>query len=246
MKNIKYKILRTITLMGTLMADEIIKYSDLGERESIAEANIIEQLNAMLRDLEECFRELLFMVKDLDEGKTVVVDKRYGRIRNIKESVENASLNLMDYVIKVSPALTFRDIYLYIIQDVVRAAEHAEAAAYRNLLLNTKEFERLPDKLYVELDETVRKIIDMISKVRLMLEKLRSDQKYVRELYVELIKMENVVDEYYREGGLEIIKNYSKDVGTLILLKELFDKLEDAADILKRVGTYIRFISIHR
>jgi len=229
-----------------LMADEIIRYSESGEQESIAETNIVEQLNIMLRDLEECFRELLFMVKDLDEGRAVAVDKRYRRVRSIKDNIENTSVNLMDYVIKVSPILTFKDIYLYLIQDIVRAAEHAEAAAYRNLLLNTKEFERLPDKLYAELDETVRKIIDMVSKVRTMLEKIRADQKYIRELYIELLKVENAVDEYYRESGLEIIKHYSKDVGALILLKELFDKLEDSADIMKRVGTYIRFISIHR
>ena len=229
-----------------LMADEIIRYSESGEQESIAETNIVEQLNIMLRDLEECFRELLFMVKDLDEGRAVAVDKRYMRVRSIKDNIENTSVNLMDYVIKVSPILTFKDIYLYLIQDIVRAAEHAEAAAYRNLLLNTKEFERLPDKLYAELDETVRKIIDMVSKVRTMLEKIRADQKYIRELYIELLKVENAVDEYYRESGLEIIKHYSKDVGALILLKELFDKLEDSADIMKRVGTYIRFISIHR
>jgi len=228
------------------MADEIIRYSESGEQESIAETNIVEQLNIMLRDLEECFRELLFMVKDLDEGRAVAVDKRYGRVKSIKDNIENTSINLMDYVIKVSPILTFKDIYLYLVQDIVRAAEHAEAAAYRNLLLNTKEFERLPDRLYAELDETVRKIIDMVSKVRTMLEKIRANQKYIRELYIELLKVENAVDEYYRESGLEIIKHYSKDVGALILLKELFDKLEDSADIMKRVGTYIRFISIHR
>jgi len=229
-----------------MMADEIIRYSESGEQESIAETNIVEQLHTMLRDLEECFRELLFMVKDLDEGKAIAVDKRYGRIKSIKDNIENTSISLMDYVIKVSPILTFKDIYLYLIQDIVRAAEHAEAAAYRNLLLNTKEFERLPDRLYAELDETVRKIIDMVSKVRSMLEKIRADQRYIRELYIELLKVENAVDEYYRESGLEIIKHYSKDVGALILLKELFDKLEDSADIMKRVGTYIRFISIHR
>ncbi len=229
-----------------MMADEIIRYSESGEQESIAETNIVEQLHAMLRDLEECFRELLFMVKDLDEGKAIAVDKRYGRIKSIKDNIENVSISLMDYVIKVSPILTFKDIYLYLIQDIVRAAEHAEAAAYRNLLLNTKEFERLPDRLYAELDETVRKIIEMVAKVRSMLEKIRADQRYIRELYIELLKVENAVDEYYRESGLEIIKHYSKDVGALILLKELFDKLEDSADIMKRVGTYIRFISTHR
>ncbi len=200
----------------------------------------------MLRNVEEIYRELIFMFKDLDEGKAMAVNKRYSRIRIIKDDVEDMSINLMEYVIRVSPALTFKDVYVSIIQNLVRAAEHGEAAAYRNLLLSNKEFERLPDNLYALMDAMLRKLIEMIDINRSMLSKVGTNHKQVRELYLKLIKAENAVDELHRESGLEIIRKYSGDVGALILIKELFDKLEDAADILKRVGTYIRYISLHR
>ncbi len=230
------------------MAEEAIRFDEggMGERESIAESQIMEQLMAMMRNVADEYRELLYMFKDLDEGKSVAVERRYKKIRSVKDSVEEAGIKLMEYVIRVSPALTFKDVYVTIIQDLVRAAEHGEAAAYRNLLLSNKEFERLPDTLYAILDAILRKLIEMVETNSEMLMKVGTNHKQVGELYLKLMKEENSVDELYRESGLKTIKNYSNDVGTLILIKELFDKLEDAADILKRVGTYIRYISLHR
>ncbi len=230
------------------MAEEAIRFDEGGmrERESIAESQIMEQLMDMMRNVADEYRELLYMFKDLDEGKSVAVERRYKKIRSVKDSVEEAGIKLMEYVIRVSPALTFKDVYVTIIQDLVRAAEHGEAAAYRNLLLSNKEFERLPDALYAILDAILRKLIEMVETNSEMLMKVGTNHKQVGELYLKLMKEENSVDELYRESGLKTIKNYSNDVGTLILIKELFDKLEDAADILKRVGTYIRYISLHR
>ncbi len=230
------------------MAEEAIRFDEGGmrEQESIAESQIMEQLMAMMRNVADEYRELLYMFKDLDEGKSVAVERRYKKIRSVKDSVEEAGIKLMEYVIRVSPALTFKDVYVTIIQDLVRAAEHGEAAAYRNLLLSNKEFERLPDTLYAILDAILRKLIEMVETNSEMLMKVSTNHKQVGELYLKLMKEENSVDELYRESGLKTIKNYSNDVGTLILIKELFDKLEDAADILKRVGTYIRYISLHR
>ncbi|GEM_PF-495530 len=230
------------------MSEESIRIEPAvgGEKESIAESQIMEQLNAMLRDVQEVYRELIFLFKDLDEGNTRAVDKRYRRIRNLKNGIEEAGINLMEYVIRVSPTLMFKDVYVTIIQDLVRVAEHGEAAGYRNLLLSNKEFERLPDNLYALMDAVLRKLVDMTDVVSEMLGKVGTNHKQVRELYVKLIKAENAIDDLYRESGLEIIRKYSGDVGALILIKELFDKLEDAADLLKRVGTYIRYISLHK
>ncbi len=230
------------------MAEESIRFDEgrIREQESIAESQIMEQIMSMMRSAADEYRELLYMFKDLDEGKNVAVERRYRKIRSIKDSVEDAGIKLMEYVIKVSPALMFKDVYVTIIQDLVRVAEHGEAAAYRNLLLSNKEFERLPDTLYALLDAMLRKLIEMIETNSDMLMKVTSNHRRVGELYLKLMKEENSVDDLYRESGLKIIRSYGNDVGTLILMKELFDKLEDAADILKRVGTYIRYISLHR
>ncbi len=216
------------------------------EKESIAESQIMEQLNSILRNVKEIFREVALMFKDLDSGNVEAVKKRHTRIRAIKDDVENAGINLMEYVIKVSPTLMFKDVYISIIEDVVRAAEHGEAAAYRNLLLSSKEFERMPDDLYALLDSVLVKLVSMVDTDLDMLSKVGVGNRIFRELYIKLIKAENAVDDLYREAGLVILRKYSKDVGAMILIKELFDKLEDSADILKRVGTYIRYISLHR
>ncbi len=234
--------------MVILMSGEGINLEETGNvvKESIAESQIMEQLNMILRNVEDIYRELVHTFKDLDNGYVEAVSKRYSRIRATKDDVENQGINLMEYVLRVSPTLTFKDVYVSVIQDLVRATEHGEAAAYRNLLLSSKEFERMPDELYALLDSMLTKLIDMLDINISMLEKVGYNNKVFRELYIKLIKDENSVDDLYREGGLLVLRSYGKDVGALILIKELLDKLEDAADIMKRVGTYLRYISLQK
>ena len=234
--------------MGILMSGEGINLEETSNvvKESIAESQIMEQLNIILRNVEEVYRELILTFKDLDNGYIEAVNKRYSRIRATKDDIENQGINLMEYVLRVSPTLTFKDVYVNVIQDLVRAAEHGEAAAYRNLLLSNKEFNRMPDKLYALLDSMLTKLIEMLDTNISMLSKVGHNNKVFRELYIKLIKTENAVDDLYREGGLLVLRSYSKDVGALILIKELLDKLEDAADIMKRVGTYLRYISLQK
>jgi len=229
------------------VAEESIRFETTvgGERESIAESNIAEQLTLMARKASDVYKELALMLKDLDDMNKVGVEKRYGRVKLLKDGVEESGINLTEYIIRVSPALTFKDVYVEIVQDLIRFAEHAEASANRSLLLVTKGFEKLPDNIYAYLDAVVRKILEMLDVISQMISKLRNG-KQARELYQKIISLENSVDDLHREIGLETIKHYSNDVGALILVKELADKLEDAADILKRVGTNLRYIALHR
>ncbi|MEM2074831.1 MAG: hypothetical protein QW705_02040 [Zestosphaera sp.] len=230
------------------MAEESIRIDEVpgrGERESLAESAITEQLIALMRRSADLYRELQTLLKELDDLNKVGIEKMHGRVHLIKDEVEEGAMNLFDYVVRVSPALAMENIYIDIIQSVVRLAEHGEAAANRCLLLVTKGFDKMPDSMYVYLDSTIRKILEMVAIVVDMLGKL-NNFKAVKELFQREVGLENSVDEIYRELGLEIIKNYSSDVGALLLLKELTDKLEDSADILKRVGTNLRLISLHR
>lgn len=230
------------------MAEESIRLDEIrerGERESIAESAISEQLVALLRRSTDLFKELQSLLKELDDLNKAGVEKIYGRIRLIKDEIEEGATNLFEYVVRVSPALPMENLYVGIVQNIIRLSEHGEAAANRALLLATKGFEKMSDNMYIYLDSVIRRITEMISVVIDMLNKLRSS-KAVKELYQKETTLENNVDEIYRELGLEIIKCYSNDVGALLLLKELADKLEDTADILKKVGSDLRLISLHR
>ncbi len=230
------------------MTEESIRLEGIrerGEKESIAESAITEQLIALMRRSMDLYKELQILLKELDDLNNAGVERMYGKVRLVKEEIEEGATNLLDYIVRVSPALTMESIYIGMTQNVIRLAEHGEAAANRCLLLVTKGFDKMPDNMYVYLDSTIRKIVEMVSVLVEMLGKL-NNLKTVKELYQKEAGLENNVDEIYRELGLEIIKSYSSDVGALLLLKELTDKLEDSADILKRVGTDLRLISLHR
>ncbi|MEM2020654.1 MAG: hypothetical protein QXP80_00305 [Zestosphaera sp.] len=230
------------------MAEESIRLEEIrerGEKESIAESAITEQLIVLMRRSVDLYKELQILLKELDDLNNAGVERMYGKVRLVKDEIEEGATNLLDYIVRVSPALTMEGIYIGMTQNMIRLAEHGEAAANRCLLLVSKGFDKMPDNMYIYLDSTIRKIIEMMSVLIEMLGKL-NNLKTIKELYQKEAGLENNVDEIYRELGLEIIKSYSNDVGALLLLKELTDKLEDSADILKRVGTDLRLISLHR
>ncbi|MEO3992817.1 MAG: hypothetical protein QN229_00655 [Desulfurococcaceae archaeon TW002] len=230
------------------MAEESIRLDEIrerSERESIAESAISEQLITLVRRSTDLYKELQSLLKELDDLNKAGVEKIYGRIRLIKDEIEEGATNLFEYVVRVSPALSMENLYVGIVQNIIRLAEHGEAVANRALLLVTKGFEKMSDNMYIYLDSMIRRIMEMMSITIDMLNKLRNS-KAVKELYQKETTLENNVDEIYRELGLEIIKCYSSDVGALLLFKELTDKLEDTADILKKVGSDLRLISLHR
>ncbi|MEM4567738.1 MAG: phosphate transport regulator, partial [Sulfolobales archaeon] len=68
----------------------------------------------------------------------------------------------------------------------------------------------------------------------------------VGEIYSNIVKLEDSVDDFYRHALVDVVKSKEFDAGDLVLMKELIDKLEDAADHLKDVGTNLRYISLHR
>lgn len=235
-------------MVGENLTEESIRLDEIrerGERESIAESAISEQLIALIRRSTDLFKELQSLLKELDDLNKAGVEKIHGRIRLIKDEIEEGATNLFEYVVRVSPALSMEDLYVGIVQNIIRLAEHGEAAANRALLLVTKGFEKMSDNMYIYLDSMIRRIMEMMGTLIDMLNKLRNS-RVVKELYQKEATLENNVDEIYRELGLEMIRCYSNDVGALLLLKELTDKLEDTADILKRVGSDLRLISLHR
>ncbi|MEM0197223.1 MAG: hypothetical protein QXK66_06265, partial [Sulfolobales archaeon] len=130
--------------------------------------------------------------------------------------------------------------YVMVIDETMRIAEDLEAAAYRIFLVN-KLGSKIPDKIYVIISEVSKKIMSLIDLLSDMIRNV-DNNKVIKEMFSEAVKIEDSIDELYREGGLECLKISGDFVGASIL-KEALDKLEDSADIAKRVATYIWFLS---
>ncbi|MEM1911015.1 MAG: hypothetical protein QXG29_02035 [Sulfolobales archaeon] len=207
---------------------------------SLAESNIVEQLMGIYRLMSDEMRELNTMIRETDLTQSLLVEKRYDKVRKLKNDIETASMSLMEYFIKVSEYISSRELYVMVIDETMRIAEDLEAAAYRIFLVN-KLGSKIPDKIYVIISEVSKKIMSLIDLLSDMIRNV-DNNKVIKEMFSEAVKIEDSIDELYREGGLECLKISGDFVGASIL-KEALDKLEDSADIAKRVATYIWFLS---
>ncbi len=207
---------------------------------SLAESNILELLVSIYRLVSDEARELNSMIKETDLTRSALVEKRYERVRKLKNDVEGSAMTLMEYFIKVSEYISSRELYVMVIDETLRIAEDLEAAAYRLYLVN-KLGGRIPDKIYVIISEVSRRVVTLVDLLGDMIRNVGSD-KVIKEAFSEAVKIEDSIDELYREGGLECLR-MSEDFAGAPILKEALDKLEDSADIAKRVATYIWFLS---
>ncbi|MEM1680190.1 MAG: hypothetical protein QXY36_00315 [Sulfolobales archaeon] len=229
------------------MSEEALRYElSVGSNESIAESNIVERVKGLIRDVAQEFREVLSQVKDLSDGKLELVKVRHERIRSIKNTIENNSITIVEYIVRVSPALLHKDIYISIVNGILKSAESCEATSYRALALSTKGTTKIGDMLYLLLESMIKNSINMLEELDNMLTFISVNPRKVGEIYSNIVKLEDSVDDFYRHALVDVVKSKEFDAGDLVLMKELIDKLEDAADHLKDVGTNLRYISLHR
>ncbi|MEM0361955.1 MAG: DUF47 family protein [Sulfolobales archaeon] len=229
------------------MSEEALRYElSVGSNESIAESNIVERVKGLIRDVAQEFREVLSQVKDLSDGKLELVKVRHERIRSIKNTIENNSITIVEYIVRVSPALLHKDIYISIVNGILKSAESCEATSYRALALSTKGTTKISDMLYLLLESMIKNSINMLEELDNMLTFISVNPRKVGEIYSNIVKLEDSVDDFYRHALVDVVKSKEFDAGDLVLMKELIDKLEDAADHLKDVGTNLRYISLHR
>lgn len=210
---------------------------------SLAESNMVEQLMRIYRLVSDEIRELNSMIRETDLSQSVLVEKRYEKIRKMKNDVENAALNLVEYFVRVSEYISSRELYAVVIDETIRISEDLESAGYR-LYLVSKLGDRIPDKIYVIISEISKRITTMIGMLGDMVRNLGSNG-IIKDIFSEIVKNEDSIDELYREGGLECVK-IVREFASALILKEVLDKLEDCADIIKRVATYIWFLSSFR
>jgi len=225
------------------MTESFIKPEDL-VKISIAESNIAEQVRTLCKLLVDEYVYVKDLFKLFANHMYTAVESEYPKVRNSKESLENTTDKAMEYLVRVGIGLGFKDIYASIMQEINRAAELLDTAAYKLVILS---------KLRSELSDKVSALIERIlENIKLSLEKLDTiaslflvNPKKAIEISFDISKIESSIDELYRDMNISLVTDV-KSEKDLIILKDIADVLEDIADVIKRVATYIRYISLHR
>ncbi len=226
------------------MAEEYYNPEDL-RKASIAELNLIEMLKNVARLTEDTYTEVndivvSFLDKQLDIAKT-----RYVKARHMKNQTEELKDKAMEYLVRVSTSLLYKDAYRYVLTDLDRMSQNLDAIAYRLYLLADRGY-TVDEGVASDIRSFMDKIREQLSVLTTAIEMLGINPKKTLEEAERIIRMEEDADQSYRELELKIFEEYTEKLPLLLVLKEIVDLLEETSDLARDAADNLKYIALHK
>jgi uncharacterized protein Yka (UPF0111/DUF47 family) len=226
------------------MAEEYINPEDLN-RISLAEMSVLEQLHNLARVVEDTVRETGMLVDDLVKGKKESIKARYERVRLHKDNAEAVRDKVLEYLVRVSPTLIYKDLYMNIASRIEKITQDMDAASYRSVVVAYKDLKLKPETGN-KLQELFRGASNIYSNLLDAVRMLSTNPRKTYEICGIIAKLEEEVDKIYRELELHIYEAYSDNIAALLLIKEIADLLEDSSDMAKEASDYLKYLALHK
>jgi uncharacterized protein Yka (UPF0111/DUF47 family) len=212
--------------------------------DSIAEMNIHESLVnliSMAEDALKIFNEIVdnLLSRDID------LVRLYNRILEPKEKIEESRVMFMEYLIRLSETLSYRQNYASIALDIEKFVQHLDGIAYRLALLRREGIE-IDDKLYGYIDALRKTIREQFASIVEGLKIMKTEPRKTLQYVENISKLEGQADEMYREATYNIYTRYSNNTLLLMMMKDILDFMEDTSDLLKSIGEELRYLALHK
>ena len=203
--------------------------------------NIEEQMQALTNSILD---QLRILYQQFTESNVNHM-QAYSKIDGIKSSVEELRYKIGEYVIKVSEGIAYSNLYLDVIMLLEKVSQNIGAASYRFGVLTNKV--KSQDQTLLSL--TVSMIEKLIAAVTNMMESIRLlsiNAKKSSEKARNVIKIEEEIDDLYRNFELKLFEKQNVDIAYLMLSKDIADRLEDCADLLRDAANDLLYLSFLR
>ncbi|MEM4481898.1 MAG: DUF47 family protein [Desulfurococcaceae archaeon] len=213
-------------------------------RESIVEMTTAEQLINMCRVVRDELEDLNVMLKNYySERSEVETRGLYEKMRNTKNRGEQLKTLIMEYLIRSTEIVPYSSTYINLVEMLDRIIQQVDAVAYRILLAreNKVMFDRTFIDTFVKIVELEKKQLDAIENA---LPKIRLSPKKVFEELNAVFIIEEDIDTIFRKSLFEIYNRYSGYITALLILKDIFEHLEDISDFLKSIGEEVRYLAL--
>ncbi len=205
---------------------------------SIAEINVDEQLLRMMNNLVDGLR---LVREQLDQKASGNV---YAKVEGIKNNNEWLNISLMSYLVKLRESLEAYDLYIEIGRLIEKASQNLSAISYRLSMIFMKEKD-VGDVMNTLLITMTEKVLQQAMEVAEALKMLSINPKKVEEMARSIIKLEEDVDDIYRNSEVKVFES-SRDMIITMLLKDVIDRVEDTADIMREIATDLYLVSYLR
>jgi uncharacterized protein Yka (UPF0111/DUF47 family) len=178
-------------------------------------------------------------------SEDVELGKLYERVREIKNKGEENYIRVMQYLVKSSEVALYVPIYINIVRNLDKIIQQVDAVAYRIYL--ARENNIVLDKNVVD---TFLGIISLEGKqvqgIEEALSKIRLSPKVVLDKLETVFSVEEEIDSIYRKSLFEVYAKYSGYITALLILKDIFEHLEEISDFLKNTGEELRYLALAR
>ncbi len=169
----------------------------------------------------------------------------YAKIDGIKNSVENEKYLLGEYIVKIKEGLDDKDLYINILDRLEKISQNLDAGAYRLSVLRTRntEIDNLTHKLIIIISE---KILASLTHLIESIKSLSIDAKKSIDSARNILKLEEEVDDLYRNIELKLFERKYEDLIYVMLMKDIVDRLEDSEDLIRDSANDITYIAFGR
>jgi uncharacterized protein Yka (UPF0111/DUF47 family) len=214
------------------------------ESGALVEMTAIEEIINICRIVGDELSSLAEMLRRY-HSEGVELGKLYERVREIKNKGEENYIRVMQYLVKSSEVALYVPIYINIVRNLDKIIQQVDAVAYRIYL--ARENNIVLDKNVVD---TFLGIISLESKqvqgIEEALSKIRLSPKVVLDKLETVFSVEEEIDSIYRKSLFEVYAKYSGYITALLILRDIFEHLEEISDFLKNTGEELRYLALAR
>ncbi|MCW4053285.1 MAG: DUF47 family protein [Candidatus Bathyarchaeota archaeon] len=204
------------------------------------------------RVLDLAYRQMMVAldtVNDLEEaikaaasGERERTRKTIARLFGIEEEIDNLRRTVFEELTKGSLPSREREDIMHLVKRLDEMADHVKDSARNVLVLMEIE---LPSEVWKAYHEMSIGIVRTAAVLEESLRNLLEDPSKARKMSEKVEDEENEVDRQFLEIKSLLLKHGNDlNAAVLVILKDLLDSMEEAADSCADTGDYIRLLTV--
>jgi predicted phosphate transport protein (TIGR00153 family) len=194
-----------------------------------------------LRKVVEITRKVPQLVDSFVKGDKIAVKQLHTEIRKAEEEVDIARRMVAQELAEIGAILISREDFLRFTNLANEIADFCEGIAFRLAEIMERGW-KVPTDIKKSLAKLADSMFETVSKLRETVMTLNYGAEKVSEKSREVEVAENVVDDVYRELEVKIL-NSNLDIPALLLLRDVLQLIEDAADKAEDVSDAARILA---
>jgi len=180
-------------------------------------------------------------IQSASEGKKEETKRFIEKLWKEEEEVDSLRRSVFKELTNVAVSLEFREDLMHLVKRLDVMADHVKDSARSVIVLLGTE---VPNEIWSSNVKVAENLVQSATTLRSSIEKLGTDPVGAKELAKKVEEIEGQIDKDYFETKKLFIK-YSRQVdpGTLLILDNLIEFMEQAADMCADTADYIAVLS---